>query len=305
MGTTGTPYGIASTEQNGVYGTLMSDGSFVPNNSIPASGPGNQYQNNTSDNTVSALVNAAINTADNVPAPSVASLTLNTPSYSDLQTQWGNFLNQAAQDPTIVNYYNELLAKAQGDYTTAVAYLEADYKTGVRQTQDTLQNTLEQLGVTFTGESTAKQASLNQKGIALTQTQPNSTDLTYGGGGEAGTELSTLKQSQDLRNEAATRSANQSIENLGLQRQQQESTAGSNYVGQQETIQGNKQQAITNEAQGNENMYLASSNAQTNSATNQANIGTTSSVPKSQTQRMADYTAAGGTGDLPVGFESS
>lgn len=153
----------------------------------------------------------------NQPTPTVniPALNFTPPTGSDMSAKFQQFLTEAANDPNLTKYYDQLLAYAKGDTDIAIQQLKTDYTTGVRQTLDTLGNTLKQMGLTFTGESKNLLDTLNKRGIALTQ-EGRSGPLTYAGGGEAGTEVGQLNDSQKLRQEAEQRTAKQKIETSGL-----------------------------------------------------------------------------------------
>jgi hypothetical protein len=232
--------------------------------------------------------------ATNVAVPQVESLNLALPTYSDMDAQFKNFLNTASQDPGIVNYYNSLFQKAQGDYSTAVQYLEADYQTGVRQQVENTKANLASLGLTFTGESNTLADTLNKRGIALTQEQGGQPQ--YAAGGEAGTELTNLNNSQTLRQEAEQRSASQNIQNLGLKRQSGISSAGQQLAGNVQNIQGQETQAITNEAQNKYNTYQNQIAATAQQGQNQANYGggTTDTAPSYKPNTVNQTVSYGG-----------
>ena len=184
---------------------------------------------------------------NNIPLPTIPSLNFTAPNVGDISGKWQEFLNRASQDPDIVNYYNNLLSQAQGDTNLAISFLEKDYATGVRQTKDNLQATLENLGLTFTGEHNTLEDTLNKRGIALTQGPQGSTQ--YAGGGQAGTELGNLNESQKLRQEAEQRSASQGIEKMGLTRQKGITSAGQQLQQYGTNLNQQKQSDILNRAQ--------------------------------------------------------
>jgi hypothetical protein len=242
-----------------------------------------------------------------VAVPQVSSLQLALPSYQDMDAKFKEFLNTASQDPGIVNYYNSLFQKAQGDYTVAVKYLENDYQTGVRQQVENTKANLENLGLTFGKESLGLADTLNKRGIALTQEQGGAP--MYAAGGEAGFELGTLNDSQKLRTEAEQRSAGQNIEKMGLSRQKGISSAGQQLAGNVQTIQGQETQAISNEATQKYNVYQNQKAAEAQSAQNQANYGATVSTlqpgdPNKMTQQQKQdlWSSQGKTGIAPIGF---
>ncbi len=58
------------------------------------------------------------------PTVSIPSLDYTPPSSADIQGKWKEFLDRAAKDPDIVNYYQTLLDQAKGDTTLAISALE-------------------------------------------------------------------------------------------------------------------------------------------------------------------------------------
>lgn len=200
-----------------------------------------------------ALQSMANSSATSVPVPTIPSLNYTAPSVNDLDSKYTEFLNRAANDPDIVNYYNQLLQQAEGDTTIAENYLEQDYQTGVRNTVANLGGTLKQLALQSTQENQAQQDSLNKRGIALTD-QGNG-QLAYGGGGEAATEIAQTKQNQDLRNEAENRSAQQSITGLSQTLQKGITTAGQQLSSDVLNMQHQKEQDISSRAGTYYNIY--------------------------------------------------
>lgn len=205
----------------------------------------NPVQTNPQDilNALSAL---GANISGQLPPVSIPSLNLQFPNAQQLEDQYQQFLTRAAQDPDIINYYSQLLNQAQGDITLAQNQMENDYQTGVRNTQANLTATLKQLGLTNTQEQQNLQNSLNQRGIALTQND-NGT-LTYAGGGQPATELQNLNQSQQLRQEAEQRSANQQTQGLQIQLQKGLTSSGQNLAQYGQNLAQQKQSDIANRA---------------------------------------------------------
>ena len=260
---------------------------------------------NTSLQNPNDILSAVQSLAGSISAPgtpNIPSLNFTMPSATDLPAQYQQFLQDAANDPSIVNYYQQLLDFAKGDTQTAIDQLKNDYKTAVQQTTDTLGNSLKQLGLTFTGESNSMLDQLNKRGIALTQEGAKG-PLTYAGGGQSATELGQLNQSQQLRQEAEQRSAQQSIQNAGIAQTKGITSANEALQNQAISLGQSKQQDITNRA----NLALSAKQQADVLAAQKAVYGQTSgggsSGPKTKSQIAADYTAGGGTGDVPVGFE--
>lgn len=201
----------------------------------------------------------AINTlagtyANNIPLPTISSLNFTAPSVGDISGKWQEFLQRAAKDPDIVNYYTNLLEQAKGDTQLAISYLEKDYQMGVRQTTDNLQANLQAQDLTFGQEDREMANNLNQRGIALTDTGPSqasgqSAQIEYAGGGLPKTELSTLSDSQKLRQEAEQRTATQGIEKMGLSRQKGVTGAGQQLQQYSTDLQKNKETDILGRAQ--------------------------------------------------------
>ena len=246
--------------------------------------------------------------SNNIPIPQLPSLNFQAPSGVDMNAKYKEFLDKAAQDPNIISYYNNLLQKAQGDANIAIGFLEEDYKTGVRQENDNLKATLQSLGLTFGQESKTEADTLNKRGIAMTQ-DPNNPGMTqYAGGGQAGTELGTLNTSQKLRQEAEARSSGQKVENMGLSRREAITSQGQKLYDTATNLASQKKTDVLNAAGTNYNIYQNQVQADETKKVNEQNLnasgGAPTSGPKDYNTRMADYTAAGGKGDLPVGFEA-
>lgn len=181
------------------------------------------------------------------PQPTIPPLDYKPPSTAELQTQYDNFLKAAEKDPKIIDYYQGLLNLAQGDTTIATQFLNKDYETGTRQITDTLGNTLQQYGLAFKTESNNMLDQLNKRGIALTQDANGA--LKYAGGGQAATEYGQMRQSQQLRHEAASRTADQQKETLGITREKGLATTGQLLKEQQATIGKQEQIEAADEAQ--------------------------------------------------------
>ena len=240
------------------------------------------------------------------PPPAVTLPAFNFTVPTNLPQKYQEFLQQAANSPDIINYYQQLLDYTKGDLTLATQQLEQDYQTGVRQTKDVLGNTLKQIGLTFTGESNSMLDQLNKRGIALTQEGAKG-PLTYAGGGQAATEVGQMQQSQQLRQEAEQRSAAQNIENQGLKLQQGLTSAGQTARNQVMGLQQQKQADIFQRANIPYQSYLTQQQIDAAKAAQSQSSsigGGGSSGPVSLAQRQADFAAAGGKGDLPVGFEA-
>lgn len=199
---------------------------------------------------ISNLTSLGKNLQGTLPQVSLPSLNLQLPSASDLDSKYQEFLNRAANDPDIVNYYNQLLQQAQGDTQIAQNFLEQDYQTGVRNTIANTTAALQNLGLTFTGENQTQQDTLNKRGIALTE-QPNGGNgqpLQYAQQGEAGTEKGQLSQSQSLRQEAENRSAQQSITGAGQTLQKGLTSTGQQLTQTAENYAKQKQADVANRA---------------------------------------------------------
>lgn len=254
---------------------------------------------------IQQIVGTAQTAAQNVPVPTVQSLSLSLPSYQDMDTQFKGFLDKASKDPGIVKYYQDLLQKANNDFELAKTYLEADYQTGVRQTTDNLRATLQSLGISQETEQNTLADTLNKRGIAMTD-MGQGQNPQYAAGGQAGTEHSNLIDTQKLRTEAETRSAQQNIQNMGLSKQEKLSSLGQGYQSTVQNLQNQQQTDVKSEAMGSYNTQQNENQAKITSANQNASNPTTSTTngPLSNEKRMADYTATGGKGDLPVGFEA-
>lgn len=198
------------------------------------------------------------------------------PTGADISSQYQQFLNDAANDPNLLAYYNGLITQAQGDTNVAIQNLYNDYQTGVRQTTTNLQNSLAQLGLTFTGEQNSLLDSLNQRGIALTQ---NGSQLQYAGGGESQTELGNLNQSEALRQQAQQQSAVQAIQNLGNSYQTGVTSANQELQQSVASTQEAEQQDIISRASNDLNASIAQAAQQQNAANLQQQSGGGSGNP--------------------------
>ena len=197
-------------------------------------------------NPIDAINQLITQTATNIPVPTLPSLDLALPSGTDLDAKWREFLDRAAKDPDIVNYYQNLLDQAKGDTKLAVSFIEKDYQVGTRQESDILTATLEKLGLTSGQEQEQLADTLNQRGIALTE---DNGKITYAGGGRAATELGNLNTAQRLRKEAEERSARQNIETAGLTREKGITEAGQGLTQTAQTLGKAKQQDILGRGQ--------------------------------------------------------
>lgn len=154
---------------------------------------------------------------------------------------------------TISPYYEELAKQAKGDFNLAVKQMRTDYAQGVRQQKEDLAltnkygqaaftNALDTLGVTFGNEDRQLTDTLNKRGMAVYEnnpdgtpnvvtpgtlnptynfndysysqnipTQPNAANTGYGG-----VQLDRLRQDQSLRAEAEMRAKMQPLESAGL-----------------------------------------------------------------------------------------
>lgn len=176
------------------------------------------------NNVLQAIQQLAGTVSSNIPVPTIPTIGYTAPSVTDISSKFNEFLQRAAKDPDIVNYYNQLLQQAGQDTQLAEQYLESDYQTGIRNTISNLQGSLQQLGLTFKQENQQQQDTLNKRGIAVTQGADGK--LQYGGG-EAGNEISQTQQSQQLRQEAEQRTAQQNVTGLQATLQKGISSAGS------------------------------------------------------------------------------
>ena len=225
---------------------------------------------------IQTLVNQS---ATAVPVPTIPTLQYTAPSVGDLSSQYQQFLNRAASDPDIVNYYNQLLQTAEGNTQLAINYLNADYQTGVRNTMSNLNANLQQLTATNATTNQGQQDSLNKRGIATTQNADGS--LSYAGGGEAGSEVGQTQSQQALQQEAQYRSANQTLQTAAQQNKESISTQNQNLTTQAQTLQGDMNTDVGNRANMYNSLYMGQQAAaqQTALNTEQANIqGGTSST---------------------------
>jgi hypothetical protein len=258
---------------------------------------------------ISQLISGEPSDATTPPSVSVAPLNFTAPSISDVSSQYQTFLNQAANNTDLINYYQQLLQQAQGDTQIAISQLENDYQTGVRNTTDNLSADLQQLGLTFTNENQSLKNTLNQRGIALTQSGPGQSSLTYSNaGGESGYEQSQLLQSQQLRSEAEQRTAQQNITGLGNTLDKGLTSQGQQLTQFGQNLQNSYEGSVASMANTNMGLYTQAQQAAANTAamnqksqTQAMNAG--GSTTPTLAQRTAAYAAAGGKGNLPVGFD--
>lgn len=157
-------------------------------------------------------------------------------------------LRQQAYDATS-SYYQKLAEEAQGDFNKAIEIMTSDYKQGVRQAKEkyayeqkygkgALDNALESLGVSFGKENESLVDSLNKRGMATYQNNPNGTpnvvttegfdpqtnteDFSFSSNltqpnqtanlGRGGFEVGRLQKEQGLRAEAEMRARMQPLE---------------------------------------------------------------------------------------------
>lgn len=175
-------------------------------------------------NDILSAINSLTQGVSNTPVANATIPTLDFKLPTDLDAKYKEFLDRASKDPDIIAYYKGLLDNAKGDTDLAKGFLERDYTMGVRKVTDNLSATLKQLGFNFRAEDETLANNLNQRGIAMTDTGDG--QVAYAAGGQPGTELGRLKESQTLRQEAEQRTARQGIEGMGLKREQGQTQAG-------------------------------------------------------------------------------
>lgn len=157
-----------------------------------------------------------------VTTPNIDWKAMEVPSIS-------TFEQSVAKDPAIIAYYAKLFKDAQGNTDEAIRRMKYDYDTGIRrinedtatkttQEQQDLTSALSTLGITTQKETEGATDTLNKRGIALTQSNPGQA-LGVGIAGQSGTEMSRLKESQDLRQEALQRNTQRNITELGLNKE--------------------------------------------------------------------------------------
>lgn len=197
------------------------------------------------------------------------------------------YMQQAYQQ--LAPYYQQILDQAQGDYNTAIQVLQnqkslTDYQAQASaalsdyQLNQNTQAALQTLQVQFPQETNQLLDSLNKRGIATTQAQPDQANspLAVAKGGESGYEMGALTSDQKLRQEAVNRSAQQQQQNTALQQQNaQQNSAQSLQTGtlaQQQGLRNTQQGAEQNLESGVLSMAgQASSNAIAQQQLNQQN----------------------------------
>lgn len=258
-------------------------------------------------NILNAINTLAGQYANNIPLPAISSLDFKAPNVSDIDSKWQEFLQRAARDPDIVNYYNNLLEQAKGDTNLAISFLDRDYQMGVRHTGENLTATLQGLGLNFGQEQDTLQNNLNQRGIALTdmgpaQTSGQSAQIEYAGGGQPAKELGQLNESQRLRKEAEQRTASQGIEKMGLSRQKGVTSAGQQLQQYGSSLNQGKQQDILNRAQTYFGAYQNKQAADLANQQNQQSLGSSGGQYGGYNTKDEWFKAKTGGEIAPVGW---
>jgi hypothetical protein len=242
------------------------------------------------DSDVMTAINNLIGQVSNVPTPTIPTLNVNMPSANDVNSQWMQFLTKAAQDPTIVSYYENLLNKAVGDTNLAISYIEQDYQNNTRDISQNLAGTLSQEENTQTTENQSQANTLNQRGIAMTQATPvDSSSAVYAGGGQAATEVGQLRSTQDLRKEAEIRSAQQGIQTAGVNQEKSITSANQQLDSTATSLQGQKQADVLSEAQQNMGLYTSGLSPSAQSAVNKQKSDMTNGTGSSSASGAPPY----------------
>ncbi len=188
----------------------------------------------------------AINTAVQGSGSTFAPLpNMNLPTTGDMKT----YYDQAFA--TLQPYYSAKLAEAKGDLEEAKRQITYDYQTGTRYNQqDTnlaterqqqdFESAMKTFGLTTKQENDTQTDTLNKRGIATVE-GPNGmqaatgSPITYdqkgnpvyaGNQGQAGNEISMLREDQGLRKEAETRAAQRNLTDIGIKGSRQAATLG-------------------------------------------------------------------------------
>lgn len=255
-------------------------------------GPTDVFNPNTSSgvtsNDIASILQSILGNQQTPQAIAPAPVTIDPNAFK--VTPINEYQKQVQADPQFQAYYKKLLAQAQGDVNEAIRIMKYQYETGTarieqdaalqagRTTED-LTSSLQKLGITFGQEKDSALDTLNKRGIALTQAGgPGSASTqvaptagvsydangnpTYSdqGGGRAGTELAMLGEDQRLRREATQRTAQRTLQDIGIKKQQglqdtsekQQETSysiGSNAAKTQDQIQQEEEQASLQRAQ--------------------------------------------------------
>lgn len=189
---------------------------------------------NTGGLGIQDLLNQIIGSPNSVIQP-------NYPAGSFDVTPFSQFYDQAFKQ--LAPYYKQLLDEAGGDVKVALGNLEQDYQIGKRTKLEDFQASMDKLGITFPQEQTALQGSLNQRGIALTETP--SGKLQYAGGGQAATEVGRLNEDQRLRQEALDRTKQRGLESAAITKVRGEQGVQQQYRNITEGLRSEQEQRAT------------------------------------------------------------
>src|SRR5258708_22979154 len=213
---------------------------------------------------INSLVNSLMPTR---AMPNAAQYISTTPSQFGTDSQ-NSLLVRAYNE--LKPYYSKLLTDASGDLNLAMQNLQQDYEQGTRYAKEDLQATMEQFGIQFPKEQQSLQDTLNKRGIALTQGQGNATP--YAGGGQAGYEVGQLTEDQQLRQEAAQRTSQRQMTQLGqtYQRSGEADTRQAQQTGEQ--LQGQLETQATSRAGLYSGLQSQSNAANLQSQINQAQL---------------------------------
>lgn len=220
-----TSYGApaASNTNYGGYsgGVSIPSGSGAPAAADPSQSAYLQYlQDQMTPYNASAYTVPSIGSASNPSSFLGQSYAALNPYYSALSTQNTNMTNTQIQ-------------QYQQDYQLGTQYLNQDVANGQLYATQDFQSAMSQLGITDAAEQRQLKDTLNQRGIAVTQTAPTGTNpqtstnptgnanpsMQYAGGGESQYELGQMNQGEALKQQATQRNYDRTNTQLGIYQQ--------------------------------------------------------------------------------------
>ncbi len=171
------------------------------------------------------------NTATSVSVPTVGVPVTQAISFNPSDYVIPNLPDYVKQSfDVLAPYYQRLLDEAYGDTNRAITRLTQDYQNNTRYTaQDLALNTgyalqdfksaLQNLGIQMPQEQENTQATLNQRGMAVTDqgsAQGGATNTGYATAGRGGYEKGLLSEDQALRQQAIARTRDRNLTQYGI-----------------------------------------------------------------------------------------